>query len=192
MSTATLVYVSSTGEDMKWSSSWHCGKEEQTKYQRGYMLPWAHFCSSSLHISHRGCICIWCRNPAYWKHANHHRRHCLWCFCHWDNIYSHLQWVSLLRIFRSFPAIRRDHMVFPSGILILTIPPWKRRLASDDTFTDRNEYVDATPDDAFLRTIDQSLVSLKSSQHKHQWKAQVNAEYEPMHMPARRTFVSSE
>lgn len=58
-------------------------------------------------------------------------------------------------------------MVFPSGILILTIPPGKRRLASDDTFTDRNEYVDATPDDAFLRSIDQSLVSFKSSQHKH-------------------------
>lgn len=44
--------------------------------------------------------------------------------------------------------------------------PWKRRVASINTFTKQHEYVDATCDDALLDSVDPSLVPVMTSLHK--------------------------
>jgi hypothetical protein len=63
--------------------------------------------------------------------------------------------------------------------------PWKRRVASINTFTKQHEYVDATCDDALLDSVDPSLVPVMTSLHKRRRIAQADAEYEPMDMPAK-------
>ena len=58
--------------------------------------------------------------------------------------------------------------------------PWKRLVASANTYSDRNEYVDATFNHAPLASIDPSFISVLEGLHKYQQIGHVNSTYESM------------
>ena len=71
---------------------------------------------------------------------------------------------------------------------------WKRQIATVDSALNRCEYIDATSDDAYMDSIDPSLVRLgeRLSQKLNRVTAQVETVYEKTDTPGRRTFVSDE
>ena len=71
--------------------------------------------------------------------------------------------------------------------------PWKRQVATADS-SDRFEYIDPGSDDAYMDSIDPSLVHLCDRLHHQQRhiNAQVETVYDQTDTPGRRTFVSDE
>jgi hypothetical protein len=73
--------------------------------------------------------------------------------------------------------------------------PWRRQVATADSTYDRYEYVDTSSDNAWLDSIDPSLVRLGERLHAKQAQrvtAQVDTVYDHTDVPARRTFISDE
>ena len=73
-------------------------------------------------------------------------------------------------------------------------PPWKRLVATVDSTYERYEYIDPDSDDAWMDSIDPSLVRLGERLNEVQRRscAQVETVYDHVDIPARRTFVSDE
>ena len=90
----------------------------------------------------------------------------------------------------------------PSDVMMLqathqggsTTHPWKRQITTVDSIYDRYEYADTSSDDAFMDSINPSLVRLGERLHAKQqrFNAQVDSVYDHTDTPARRTFVSDE
>ena len=70
-------------------------------------------------------------------------------------------------------------------------PPWKRQVATVDSTYERYEYLEMGSDDAWLDSIDPSLVHLgeRLSETQRRSCGQVETVYDHTDMPARRTFV---
>ena len=73
-------------------------------------------------------------------------------------------------------------------------PPWKRQISTVDVSIDQFEYVDGTSDDAYLDSIDPSLVRLgeRLRRKNDRVNAQVETTFDQTDTPGRRTFVSDE
>jgi hypothetical protein len=74
--------------------------------------------------------------------------------------------------------------------------PWKRQIATVDSAYNQYEYIDTNSDDAFMDSIDPSLVRLGdllcNELHQRHTISQVDTVYDHTDAPARRTFVSDE
>ena len=75
-------------------------------------------------------------------------------------------------------------------------PPWKQQIATVDAAYNRYEYINTNSDDAFMDSIDPSLVRLGdllcNKLHQRHTISQVDTVYDHTDAPARRTFVSDE
>ncbi len=71
--------------------------------------------------------------------------------------------------------------------------PWKRQIATMHSMYDQFEYLNAASEDAYMDSIDPSLVRLGERLHQKQsCISQVETVYNQMETPAHRTFVSDE